>query len=218
MSTEMQSIQEQLQAELNQLGNTVAPPASRKISIKGKQFTLPDGTTHQGPMQAVILDHINFNAYYKKPYDPQNPAPPDCFALHKTIPEMAPHKEAAEPQSEDCGSCPMNQFGSASTGKGKACRNKVRLAVAPANAALDDEPMTIEVAPSSIKTWSSYVNKLRQQSILPVQVVTKISFDPNAAFPVLYFNLIEAHEDLEKFWALKECAQALLEKPPRLSG
>jgi hypothetical protein len=214
MSTAMQSINEQLKQELSQLGNTVAPPASRKISIKGKQFTLPDGTTHQGPMRAVILDHINFNAYYKKAYDPQNPAPPDCFALHKQLPEMAPHEESAEPQNADCATCPMNQFGSASTGKGKACRNKVRLAVAPANAEPDDEPMTIEVAPSSIKTWNSYVNKLKTQGVLPVQMITEVSFDPNSPYPVLHFKAVEMHEELEKFWAMREQAQALLEQTP----
>lgn len=215
----LKSIQEQMNQELAGLAGSVAPPSSNKISLKGKVFTMPDNTTNQGPLRAVILDFINFNAYYKKAYDPQNPVGPDCFALHKTISEMSPknHDGVPEPQSEDCATCPMNQFGSASTGKGKACRNKIRLAVVPVDANDDTEPMTIELPPSSIKSWNSYISRLRQQGHLPVQVVTDIAFDPNSPYPTLKFHASDLHDELEKFWALKERSQSMLGQPPGTS-
>lgn len=214
MSTALQNIKDQMNAELAELGSTVAPPASRKISTAGKKFTLPDGTAHPGPLTCVVLDHTNFNAYYKKAYDPQNPVGPDCFALSKVISDMAPHEQAPEAQNEDCATCPMNKFQSAAQGKGKACRNKVRLAIAPSDCDPEDDPMTLEASPSSIKTWNSFVSKLKQQGILPVQAVTEISFDEHSPYPVLVFKVKEMHDELEKFWGLKERAQEMLMQPP----
>ena len=214
MSTALESIQEKIKAELANQPNTVAPPSGRNISTRGKVFTLPDGTSSQGPLQAVILDHRNFNRYYTKPYDPQNPAPPDCFAISKELTTMAPHEDAAEKQAKSCAECPMNQFGSAANGKGKACRNTVRLAVAAADATANSEPMILTVSPTGLKSWHSMVNTLGATGLLPIQVVTEIAFDANAPYPTLTFTAGQAHEDLETFWQLRDKAQALLDQPP----
>lgn len=215
-STELQSIQEQIKAELANIHNSVAPPSSNRISTRDKKFTLPDGTSHAGPMYAVVLDHRNFNRYYTKPYDPQNPTPPDCFAIAKDFDSMSPynHEGVKDPQSNDCASCPMNQFGSGPTGKGKACRNMVRLALARPDASANDDPMTLEVPPSALKHWNKHVNHLQTAGMLPVQVITEISFDPQAAFPCPTFGVSEAHDNLDLFWSLREKAQAILDQEP----
>lgn len=94
----------------------------------------------------IVLDSITANLYYGGVYDSSNPVPPECFAFGRTNDEgelegidtwdgrkeLAPHKSCAERQHTECASCPMNQFGSAQTGKGKACQNTRRVAVCPA--------------------------------------------------------------------------------------
>jgi len=90
MSTELESLQDKIKNELANLGNSVAPPSSNRISTRDKKFTLPDGTSHAGPLMAVVLDFRNFNRYFTKPYDPQNPTPPDCFAIAKDFNDLSP--------------------------------------------------------------------------------------------------------------------------------
>lgn len=214
MSTEVMSLQEKIRAELDNVRNTVAAPSSNAISCAGKVFTLPDGRADQGPLSCVILDHRNFNRYYSQPYDQNNPVPPQCFAISKDITGMAPHAEAAEPQCEDCATCPLNQWGSAPTGKGKACRNTVKLAIAPIDADGDTEPMTLVVSPTGLKSWAAFVNSLETIGKLPIQAVAEVSFDPKSAYPSLRFAVREFHDDLETFWAIREKAQAILDAPP----
>lgn len=213
-STELTALQKRIQDELAGIRGTVAAPSGRNISTKGKVFSLPDGTSSQGPLNCVILDHRNFNRYFTEAYNPQAPKPPQCFAIAKEIRDLAPHEEAVSPQAETCAECAMNKFGSAPTGKGKACRNTVRLAVAPADAADDAEPMILTVSPTGLKSWNALVNNLAAIGMLVIQVETEISFDPNAAYPTLLFKPRAAHERLETFWALREKAQVLLEQPP----
>lgn len=216
MSTELESLQEKIKGELANLRNTVAPPSSNRITTRDKKFNLPDGTV-LNQLEAVILDHRNFNRYYTKAYDPQNPTPPACFAIAKNLEELSPHNhdDVPEPQADSCSVCPMNEFGSASTGKGKACRNMVRLALAPPDATDDTEPMTLEVPPSAInKHWNKYVNNLSTTGVLPIQVVTAIQFDSSVAYPCPTFAYSEAHDRLELFWQLREKAQTVLDQTP----
>lgn len=213
MSTALQSIQEKIKAELAEARKTIPPVTGRNISTKGKLFTFPDGKTHPGPIQAVILDHRNVNRYYVKPYDPQNPAPPHCFAISKVIEGMRPHEEAMEPQAETCSECVMNQWGSAPNGRGKACRNTVRLAIVPPDADVNDDPMILTVSPTGLKSWASLVNGLESFGKLPIHVVTEIAFNPDAAYSTLVFKALGPHDRLEEFWQLREKAQSLLDRP-----
>lgn len=208
------SIQEQIKSELALMSKSVAPPSGRSISLKGKVFSLPDGTTSQGPISAVILDHRNFNRYYEGAYNPQDIKPPACFALSKELNGMGPHPDADNPKSDNCHDCAMNQWGSAAVGKGKACRNTVRIAIAAPDASPDDEPSIITVSPTGIKSWTSAVNKLGSAGLLPIQTVMEISFDPNQAYPSLVFKPLQAHDKLENMWALREKAQAYLDASP----
>jgi len=214
MSQALESIQEKIKAELANVNKSVAPPASRNISTAGKVFTLPDGTSNPGPMHCVILDHRNFNRYYTRAYDPQNPAPPDCFAIAKEIDALAPHEDAQDPQSDACATCPNNAWGSAATGKGKACRNSVRLAIASTDATTDTEPMILTLPPTALKGWNSFVNNLSTAGLLPIQVNVEISFDKSSAFPLPVLKAEEAHDKLKTYWQLREKAQTVLDQPP----
>jgi hypothetical protein len=215
MSTALAELQSRIKAELEAVRTSVAPPSGNKISTKDKKFTLPDGKSEQ-ILSVVILDHRNLNRYYIKPYDSQKIVPPDCYALAKTFNTLSPknHEDVASPQHEDCASCPYNQFGSAPNGKGKACRNMVRLAVIPPDADESVSPMTLEIPPSALKNWNKLVNDLESTGLLPIQIVTEISFDPKVTYPCPVFTPKTTHDNLQTLWTHRERAQAMLDASP----
>jgi hypothetical protein len=216
MATQLQDLQVRIRAELAALRESLAPAANRRISMREKQFTLPDGTTHRGPIVAVILDHRNVNRFYTRPFDATKLTPPDCFAIAKRFEDLSPnnHDEVEMPISDACAKCVNNEFGSAPNGKGKACRNMVRFAIVPPDADVDTLPMILEIPPSSLKNWNRLVNDLEATGLLPIQVVTEIAFDTSKSYPCPTFKVQQSHDALPTFWAIREKATALLDQTP----
>lgn len=210
------TIQEQLRNELANLGNRVAPPSGNNISLKGGVFNLPDGTTHKGPLECIILDWRIVNAFYTGPYDPQNPKPPKCWAISEELDAAAPPDEVEEKQAEACNVCPMNEFGSAPTGKGKACKNQRRLAVVPLDATAETQPMTLTVSPSGLGKFESYVVRLGgpEFEAMPIQMMTRIGFDANVTYPSLIFSPGDRvpEDRLNIMMTLRQAAQPLLDR------
>ena len=133
VSSAVVSIQEQLKAQVAAMAGKIAPPSGINIRItQDKKFQLPDGSKVEGPLDLVIVDFVSRNTFYEGTYDPNNITPPACFAIHPEPKQMAPSENSPIKQSDDCASCPMNQFGS--SGKGKACKNGRMLAVLPPDA------------------------------------------------------------------------------------
>lgn len=205
-------IRKQLAAQKGQLG---ALPAN-KISLKNKEFTLPDGQKGK-ELECVILDFAWLMAHYPGVYNSNNPQQPNCFALGRENPdggELKPHADAADPQGEDCKTCPKNQWKSAPSGNGKACKNQRRLVLLPPNADDASEAMTIYVSPMGLKNFDAYVSRLsNEHQVLPVQVITRITFDPDVTYPLLRFELVGPHDNMNLFWAKREQAQSLLFRP-----
>lgn len=209
-------IKKQLQEQRGQLG---ALP-SNKISTRNKEFTTPDGQT--GPiLECIILDFVWFMVNYPGAYNANNPQQPNCFAVGRENPEpkagekgLKPHPDAADPQHTDCEECPKNQWKSAPSGNGKACKNQRRLIVLPINADEDSEPMTLYVSPGGLKFFDAYVSRLSSEhAMLPVQVITEISFDKNQSYPLLQFKMLKKHDNLNLFWGKRDSAQDLLFRP-----
>jgi len=203
-------IKKQLQAQKGQLG---ALP-SNKIGLKNKEFTLPDGQKSQGPLECIILDFAWFMVHYPGVYNSNNPQQPNCFAVGRENPEggtLKAHESVENPQGPNCKDCAKNQWGSAPTGKGKACKNQRRLILVPPNFDESTEPMSMYVSPNGLKNFDKYVSRLNnEQGVLPVQVVTAISFDPDQSYPLLKFACIERHTRVNDAWALREQSQELL--------
>ena len=211
----LKSMQEEIASELATMDKSVPAPSGFNISLNGNIFTFPDGKTSQDPINVVILDHRNYNRYYTAAYNPTDPKPPTCFAISKIVEGMAPHGEAGTPQADTCEECEWNKWGSApGGGKGKACRNTVRLAVVAPDADSHAEPMILTLAPTSLKSWTSLVKDLGESSLLPFQVVTNIAFDKTVSFAKLELKALNAHEELETMWGLRDKAQPLLDMPP----
>ena len=203
-------IKKQLAAQKGQIG---ALP-SNKIQLKNKEFTLPDGQKSSGPLEAIVLDFVWFMVHYPGVYNSNNPQQPNCFAVGRERPdggELSPPSTVEKPQAENCAVCPKNEWKSAPSGKGKACKNQRRLIIVPPNFDEDTEAMTIYVSPGGLKNFDAYVTRLsNEHGILPVQAITEISFDQNQTYPLLKFKFAGKHDQLAAAWSLRDRSQDVL--------
>lgn len=166
------------------------------ISTKGGRLSFNGGEVPDGRMNVIVLDHRMENQMYDREFDADNPASPVCFAFGTNPEDMRPHENSSEPQSEACAGCPMNEFGSAERGKGKACKNIRRLAIIPEGELDNVEDAAVaylKVPVMSVKNWAGYVQQLGNiMKVPPFAVITEVSIvsDPKSQFR-LEFKLVE---------------------------
>ena len=156
------------------------------INTRAGQLTWNGSPVVGNKLKVIIADAIMENAYYEGEFDPDNPQPPVCFAFGRSEKEMKPHADSAEPQNDTCSGCPMNEFGTAERGKGKACKNIRRIGLIAAEPLTEEAIQKGEVAylktpVTSVKGWAAYVRTLEALEHLPPQaVITEISSMPDA--------------------------------------
>ena len=165
------------------------------ISFRGGRLSYQGNQIKGDELDVVVLDHVLENCYYPGIYDSDNPAPPTCYAFGRDEDEMSPHPNVKEPQASKCSECEWNKFGSAHTGKGKACKNTRRLAVIPADSATDPERVMaaevafVKVPVTSVKGWASYVRGLSaMDNIPPLGAITTLGVvpDPKSQFKATF--------------------------------
>ena len=217
-SSAIVSIQEQLKAQVAAQANKIAPPSGINIRItQDKKSQLPDGSKVDGPLDLVVVDFVSRNSFYEGAYDPNNISPPACFAIHPEPKQMVPSDNSPAKQSDDCASCPMNQFGSA--GKGKACKNSRVLAVLPPDADADTPMWLLQVSPTALKGFDGYVGAVaRTFQMPPIAVVTSVDFNPNETYASLTFGDPRPNENLAVHFARQAEAKELLMAEPDVSG
>lgn len=207
-------IERQKQAVMEKIGK----PSGTVINIKqNKTMVLPSGDITSEPQEMVILDFVSMNTLYDGVYDPNNVQPPVCFAIGENPDNLIASDNSPDKQSDSCASCPMNRFETAARGKGKACKNMRVLAVMPVDATEEDSIWLLRVSPTGLKAYDGYVRKLAQQNgFAPIQVVTKIGFDPNEEYPSLRFAPAGALDvDRLSFFAsrMEEAADLIRNEP-----
>lgn len=166
--------EEEMAAEAKEAAATVAP-TSQRLSFKGGNISLGD-TKLENPLPVIIADFCLENALYEEAYDPERPAPPVCFALGRKEEELAPHPLSTKPQHEKCRGCPQNEFGS--SGKGKACKNSIRLAIVSGGVEGDGvaatEVLNATLPPTNLGAWGNYVKGLRDMGLPPWGAITEL--------------------------------------------
>jgi len=190
------------------------------FSTKGGILSWQDAPLPGNQMAVIVLDSILENVYYEGRYDPDGPQGPICFAFGRDEKTMQPHQIVIETGNQQCGAsgqcagCEMNEFGSAETGRGKACRNTRRLAMIPAgtfNAAgklelIEDEEHYettavgfMKLPVTSVKGYASFVKQvagaLRRP---PFGIVTKVKVvpDPKSQFKVVFEPIMNVPDEL----------------------
>lgn len=162
------------------------------IGLRAGQMKIGGNPVKDNRLEVVVLGAVMENAWYKGKFDPESVQSPHCFAISKDIldgedhqDEMKPHDNSAEPQNEACFGCPMNEFESASSGRGKACGNKRRLAVISADklskASIEaGDIIFLKVPVTSVKGWGFYVKSLSNTyQRPPFGMITEISVVPD---------------------------------------
>lgn len=199
MSNEVINWEEKLLAEAK-ADVAKSTPSNSTISFKAGVVTYAGQAAPDNKLQCIVINTGFERAYYEGTYDPDNIATPACFGLSLTEAVTAPHSSVADPKSDACATCPMNAWGSAERGKGKACKERKRLALIPANV-LKGDPEAIlraEVAlarlpVTSVKNWDNYVQFVAASKRRPSwAVVTEITTKPDARFQFqVMFNYVE---------------------------
>ena len=217
-SANIVSIQEALKAQVAALSHRVAPPSGNSIRVtQDKQFLLPDGTKTPGPLELVIVDFTSKNSFYEGAFDPKAISPPACFSIGQNPLKMVPSDNAPVAQSTDCSSCPMNQFGSAGTGK--ACKNSRLLAVLPPDADENTPMWTLATSPTANKGFDGFVTSVaRVFQMPPVGVVTTVGFDENETYAKLVFSNPQPNAAVATHFARQEEAKAMLAVEPDVSS
>lgn len=195
--------------------------AGAKVSGEGNKFiSFKNGMSFQGEeieddeLRCVIVGWTRHNTYYdpKIGYDPENPQTPICYSFGQKEEEMVPEEASPDVQCGDCASCPFNQFESAKggKGKGKACKNTIRLALI-AETDLDDldnaEIVYASIPPKSIKNWNNYLAKdlLGKAKRPPWSVITLIKRKPDSKAQFLIeFSNEDLIEDQDLFGPIKD--------------
>jgi len=207
-------MQKEIQTQLAELQSSTDNNGSTRIKLKRGRFILPDDTSIEGKLEAVIVSHVSVNQLYKGAYDAEDPQPPVCYAVGKDPNKLIPTNDSPDQQASACDKCPSNQWGS--SGKGKACKNTRLLAILT-----PDDPTkiyTISVSPTALKAFDSYINKLVNKRVLPVMVVTNIAFDQKCDYLKLAFSLARSNENFKLFHKQKGAAEALLLTIPNFQG
>ena len=176
------------------------------ISLKGGHFSIDGAVLPDNKFRAVIVDWVLMNLIFDGKYDEENIQSPSCYAFGRTKEELAPNPEnVAAPKNATCEGCECNQWGSAETGRGKACAERARLALISDrdfNDIDEAEERYLNVPVTSMAYWGGYVRELEQvYSKPPLAFITEVSIAPQAKQPGwhLEFKLIESLEDPEVF-------------------
>lgn len=188
------------------LGDMLAHASSSYpvLSLKGKKFTRvaggekktfmnpKDPSSHAQYLDVIILatSKIKPRVFYGTAYNPDEAEgrKPDCMSSDGVKPDA----NAEKPQCATCAACPQNVWGTkkrgdGTMGKGKACDETIRMAVASPGALND--PMLLRVPPGSLKAVPELAKFLKARKInYSFQVVTRVSFDPEADAQKLVFT------------------------------
>lgn len=184
------------------------------------QARMPDGTIIQSPfLDVVILRSAGHpsKAWYEGLYAEGDNAPPDCWSTNGFKPDIGVPKQ----QSPTCIGCQWNVWGSKvnrDTGeatRGKACMDSKRIAVVPVG---DIEnkyyggPMMLNVPPTSLKRLGPYQNGLEANGFHYAQVWTRITFEPQSAYPLFVFDAMSALNDVQAQQVIKMMNHPLIDR------
>ncbi len=212
---EIVNINEEMKAVQAQLRSQIESGGTKIIKIKDKKFILPDKSEGE-KIDVVVLDFITTQSYWEDGYQGDGDySPPECFAFGPNPKSLVPVESSLKKQADDCNSCPNFQWGS--RGKGKACKTNRLLAVIAADNPTENEILMLRVSPTAIKFWDKYVAELQtKQNLLPMAVVTEVSFATDTAYSTIRFAQAKTLSDgeVKLFWSRRQEAVELLSKEP----
>ena len=201
--TAVMSIQEQIAQQLARQAEAAQSLRSSGsyIGFKNAQLKVDGIAIPANQLDVRVLATISERAWYSKEFDADAIQVPDCYALDS--PE--PHDQAKNAQAATCAECQYNKWGSATRGKGKACRESARVIVIPANVPLASAQMyTAKVPVTSLSTVTSFASRCGQANKLMGEFVTKLSVtEDKKSFFKVHLTPVEVTADMDMAALLK---------------
>lgn len=178
-------------------------PSVSSVSLKSGVMSINKVPIPGNRFECVVVLGIFENQYFPDKYDPDRIVPPECFAFSETGEDMVPHEAARTKVATDCESCPNSKWGSAEQGRGKACKEKRKLALLPAIEVTEGRGKSCEMAiltlpVTSVKHWSNFVNHIAAEYQRPPWgVICEISAvpDPKSQFQVKFTTKGLVHDE-----------------------
>lgn len=166
------------------------------LSAKGGIWSYGD-TELESPIPIIVMNWAYENNYFESEYDPDNPSPPDCYAIATQRTELMPLVDVMQvgnPQNEVCDGCWAQSWGTGKArggraGRGKACQERRRLQIVPVFDERDREaiiggtaePLMFKMPVTSVRGWANYVQGLEKTLQRPVYgVITDLHLEPDA--------------------------------------
>lgn len=176
-----------------------------QISLRHGRMVLNDEPIPNDEIMCIILGHTYERTWYDREFNPDDVAPPECFALGPNKYELIPHENVPNPPNASCDGCPWAEFGTARQGKGPACKTRVRLVVMAVSqditGSLTEPKLAIlKVSPTSVANFDAVGSRTKPQGHLKNladaecaewSAVTKISMSmhPKGGYGVVNFAL-----------------------------
>jgi len=185
-SKELTNWEQEMAAQAQAVAKTERASIGR-ISFKSGVMTYMDNAIPNNTLDCIVVDFVKERVYYTEKWSAKEVKPPACFALALPDADYFPHEDVPVPQSSACGPCPMNEWGSdPEGGRGKACKERRRLAVIPYPSKPEDvessDMAVMSIPVTSLKNWGNYVNKVSATFLRPPWgVITRVSLKPDAA-------------------------------------
>ena len=197
-----------------------ATPPAMPLTTQGGVLKYQGAEIPGNKIKLVLIAHVFENDFYEGKFDPNNMTNPVCFAVGKDEDTMKPSPDSTKPQHENCKDCKHNQFQSADTGRGKACQNRRRIAVIPADG-IDNIPGAevgiIKTPATSNKLYDAHVHLIAEtHGAPPLAVVTEVSLVPDSKTQFKFkFDVVEGlpdDVDVQALFNKADAAQAELLK------
>lgn len=141
-------------------------------------------------IDGVIVHYRPARAYWSQSLDESGGgSPPDC-----TAPDG---KHGVGTPGGTCAVCPLNQFGSADGGRGKACKEMRLLFLLRPDSLL---PLVMVLPPTSIKPFKKYLQRLTSAAVPYSKVQTTIGLEKtknkdNIEYAQATFKVVEKLDD-----------------------
>lgn len=213
MSTALATLKATIAAQLQQAKASLPPSTGTTIRItRDKQFEFPDGLITAGPFDSVIVGWRYLNALYTKRWNPNEVSSPDCWAQGEVEPELAPHESVKKAQAPACAECPYNEWGSGPEGRGKKCKNIIKLAIVAPDADAKATPLILKTSPTATGPLAKYLRNVISGGKMPIEIITTIGFNPDKDFPTIAVQKGPEHNNLEVIAGLLDRANELLDR------
>lgn len=174
-----------------------AQNSTPRVSLRGRMFRFivagDEVSKSAGPVHVHVIGVEPgpgkfTKTFYLNPYTGANDSnsPPDCSSDDG----IRPNSWVSHPQHADCQTCPKNQFGSATSRKGKpskACADSKRLHVTKADDAQGTRYL-LQVPVSSLRSLADHGRKLAEMGVEPWMPITSIEM-VDAEYPELAFKV-----------------------------